>query len=91
MSTNVTPTLLTAAEAASILRISRQSVYRAVASGHLEAFRLGEAGSLRIPAHALVEHLRRAAPSSAIGQTLPSPPGAVQIDGAQLSSEETRR
>ena len=76
MSTNEQSTyLLTAAEAASTLRVSRQSIYRAIASGRLEAYRVGRDGPLRIPAHALVEHLRRAAPAAERGTSVALPPG----------------
>ena len=42
---------LTIFEAASILRVSKQTVYRLVRTGDLEAIRVGR--SFRIPAHAL--------------------------------------
>ena len=45
--------LRTVGEAAIELRCSRASVYRAVASGALEAWRLGDAGQLRIPASSI--------------------------------------
>jgi excisionase family DNA binding protein len=44
---------LSPAEAASGLRVSKASVYRAVEAGHLPAVRLAPLGSLRIPAEAL--------------------------------------
>lgn len=52
------PELLTVAEAARTLRQSRATIYRKVAAGALAAFKLGEAGPLRIPAEALEAHLR---------------------------------
>jgi excisionase family DNA binding protein len=45
--------LLTVAEAASELRLSKLSVYRFIADGRLDAVRIGENGKLRIPRNAL--------------------------------------
>jgi excisionase family DNA binding protein len=52
--------LLTVNEAARRLRMSRVSLYRAVARGELDAYRVGENGPLRIPADALERFLRPA-------------------------------
>jgi excisionase family DNA binding protein len=40
-------------EVAARLRVSRDTVYRAIASGQLRAVRLSERGSLRVPEDAL--------------------------------------
>jgi excisionase family DNA binding protein len=52
---NVSPVtstrLLTTLEVATILRVSKQTVYRLVHAGELEAIRIGS--SFRIPAHAV--------------------------------------
>jgi excisionase family DNA binding protein len=52
------PVYLTITEVARTLRQSRATVYRKVTTGELEAFRLGEAGPLRIRVSALEAHLR---------------------------------
>jgi excisionase family DNA binding protein len=44
---------LSVGEAALELRVSKQSIYRAVESGNLPAIRLQPLGALRIPADAL--------------------------------------
>jgi excisionase family DNA binding protein len=44
------PQLLTVAELASMLRVSKMTVYRLVHSGELAAIRVG--GSFRVPRHA---------------------------------------
>jgi excisionase family DNA binding protein len=49
--------LRTVAEAADELHVSRASIYRAVASGELPAWRLGEGGQLRIPAASIGNYL----------------------------------
>ena len=51
MATTATrPQYLSIGEVAERLRVSRASVYRSVAAGHLRAVRLNPAGALRVPA-----------------------------------------
>ncbi|AEY85285.1 hypothetical protein SHJG_0003 [Streptomyces hygroscopicus subsp. jinggangensis 5008] len=52
-----TPAFLTVAETASIMRVSKQSVYRLVHSGHLAAVRTASGRSFRIPEAAVREFL----------------------------------
>jgi excisionase family DNA binding protein len=52
-----TPQLLTLDEVAAALRQSRQSVYRHIANGDLEAIKVGK--SRRIPAESLAEFIER--------------------------------
>jgi excisionase family DNA binding protein len=52
--------MLTPAEVAASLRVHVGTVYRAIEAGRLRAFRLGETGSLRVPADALEQFLRPA-------------------------------
>jgi excisionase family DNA binding protein len=52
--------LLTPSEAARELRLSRQTVYRRIASGELEARRVGVSGPLRVPEEAVERLLRPA-------------------------------
>jgi len=81
MSTLITPPeFLKVPEAARRCRVRRETVYRWIAAGKLEAFRLGEAGPLRIPAGAIDAHLRRVAPAAERGSTSVAPPAAG--DGA---------
>jgi len=47
---------LTVAEVASIMRVSKMTVYRLVHSGELEAIRVGR--SFRVPEHAVNTYLR---------------------------------
>ncbi|WP_346177260.1 helix-turn-helix domain-containing protein [Streptomyces cuspidosporus] len=47
---------LTVAETASMLRVSKMTVYRLVHSGHLPAIRVGR--SFRVPQQAVHEYLR---------------------------------
>ncbi|MGW3865785.1 helix-turn-helix domain-containing protein [Streptomyces sp. NPDC005047] len=47
---------LTVAEVASVMRVSRMTVYRLVHSGHLPAIRVGRA--FRVPEQAVHEYLR---------------------------------
>ena len=47
---------LTVAEVASIMRVSKMTVYRLVHSGELEAIRVGR--SFRVPEHAVNQYLR---------------------------------
>lgn len=55
--------LLTVAEVAGILSLSRMTVYRMVNSGTLPALKVGR--SVRIPEHVVVEYLRRSFVDSA--------------------------
>jgi excisionase family DNA binding protein len=57
------PEVLTAREAAAILRIGRNQLYQAVARGELDAVRIGR--SIRIPKHALLALLASTSPSAA--------------------------
>jgi excisionase family DNA binding protein len=60
MATNETPLsdvrFLTVAEVASIMRVSKMTVYRLVHSGELEAIRVGR--SFRVPEEAVNQYLR---------------------------------
>ncbi|MEU9983805.1 helix-turn-helix domain-containing protein [Streptomyces sp. NPDC050856] len=47
---------LTVAEVASVMRVSKMTVYRLVHSGHLPAIRVGR--SFRVPERAVHEYLR---------------------------------
>ncbi|MGB8020206.1 MAG: helix-turn-helix domain-containing protein [Candidatus Nanopelagicales bacterium] len=49
--------LLTVAEVAVILRLSKMTVYRMVKSGNLPALKVGR--SVRVPAHVVDEYLAR--------------------------------
>jgi excisionase family DNA binding protein len=49
--------LLTVAEVAAIMRLSKMTVYRMVNSGQLPALKVGR--SVRIPEHVVDEYLRR--------------------------------
>ena len=57
------PEVLTAREAAGILRIGRNQLYQAVARGELGAVRIGR--SIRIPKHALLDLLTVTSPPAA--------------------------
>ena len=59
------PEVLTAREAAAILRVGRNQLYQAVARGELGAVRIGR--SIRIPKHALLDLLATASPPPASG------------------------
>jgi excisionase family DNA binding protein len=59
------PEVLTAREAAAILRIGRNQLYQAVARGELGAVRIGR--SIRIPKQALLDLLTAANPPIANG------------------------
>lgn len=48
---------LTVAEVATVMRVSKMTVYRLVHSGELEAVRVGR--SFRVPEHAVNEYLRK--------------------------------
>jgi excisionase family DNA binding protein len=52
--------LLTVAEVADELRLTRESVYRRIQAGELDAVRVGVHGPLRVPTDALEQHLRPA-------------------------------
>ncbi|WP_414693668.1 helix-turn-helix domain-containing protein [Plantibacter sp.] len=91
MSTLVTsPKLLKVPEAARRLRVRRETVYRWIAAGKLEAFRLGESGPLRIPASAIDAHLRRVAPAVERGTNVAHPAagdGAARRQGQSLQGQ----
>ena len=55
--------LLTVAEVAAIMRLSKMTVYRMVNSGQLPALKVGR--SVRIPEHVVDEYLRRSYVDSA--------------------------
>ena len=55
--------LLTVAEVAAIMRLSKMTVYRMVNSGQLPALKVGR--SVRIPEHVVDEYLRRSFVDSA--------------------------
>ena len=57
------PEVLTAREAAAILRVGRNQLYQAVARGQLGAIRIGR--SIRIPRHALLALLASTGPLAA--------------------------
>ena len=59
------PEVLTAREAAAILRVGRNQLYQAVARGQLGAVRIGR--SIRIPKQALLDLLAAASPPPASG------------------------
>jgi excisionase family DNA binding protein len=59
------PEVLTAREAAAILRVGRNQLYQAIARGELGAVRIGR--SIRIPKQALLELLATAGPPTASG------------------------
>jgi excisionase family DNA binding protein len=70
------PEVLTAREAAAILRIGRNQVYLAVGRGDLGAVRIGR--SIRIPKQALLDLLASASPLTASGDEQPRQP-ATQV------------
>ena len=55
--------LLTVAEVAAIMRLSKMTVYRMVNSGQLPALKVGR--SVRIPEHVVDEYLRKSYVDSA--------------------------
>ena len=59
------PEVLTAREAAAILRVGRNQLYQAVARGEVGAVRIGR--SIRIPKQALLDLLAAASPLTASG------------------------
>jgi excisionase family DNA binding protein len=70
------PEVLTAREAAAILRVGRNQLYQAVARGELSAIRIGR--SIRIPKHALLALLATASPLTASNDEQPRQP-ATQV------------
>ena len=62
MAADVTPLsdvrFLTVAEVATIMRVSKMTVYRLVHSGELDAIRVGR--SFRVPEQAVIQYLRDA-------------------------------
>ena len=59
-----TETLLTPAEVAAMFRVDPKTVTRWAKAGKLSAIRLGDGGSLRIPAEALERFLKPAVPGA---------------------------
>jgi excisionase family DNA binding protein len=59
------PEVLTAREAAAILRVGRNQLYQAVARGQLRAVRIGR--TIRIPKQALLDLLATGSPPTASG------------------------
>ena len=70
------PEVLTAREAAAILRVGRNQLYQAVARGQLGAIRIGR--SIRIPRHALLALLASTGPLPASSHEQPRQP-ATQV------------
>jgi excisionase family DNA binding protein len=70
------PEVLTAREAAAILRVGRNQLYQAVARGQLGAVRIGR--SIRIPKHALLALLASTGPLTASSHEQPRQP-ATQV------------
>jgi len=70
------PEVLTAREAAAILRVGRNQLYQAVARGQLGAVRIGR--SIRIPRHALLDLLASTGPLTASSHEQPRQP-ATQV------------
>jgi excisionase family DNA binding protein len=66
------PEVLTAPEAAAILRVGRNQLYQAVARGELGAVRIGR--SIRIPKHAMVALLASTGPQPASSHEQPRQP-----------------
>ena len=56
---------LTVAEVASVMRVSKMTVYRLVHSGHLPAIRVGR--SFRVPEQAVHEYLRESYRGGGVG------------------------
>ncbi|MBZ6086666.1 excisionase family DNA-binding protein [Streptomyces olivaceus] len=52
------PVLLTVAETASVMRVSKQTVYRLVHGGHQPAVRTASGKSFRIPEAVVLEYVR---------------------------------
>jgi excisionase family DNA binding protein len=70
------PEVLTAREAAAILRVGRNQLYQAVARGELGAIRIGR--SIRIPKQALLDLLASTGPLTASSHEQPRQP-ATQV------------
>lgn len=64
--------LLTVAEVARRLRQSQDTIRRKIATGELEAVRLGEHGPLRIPEEALGAHLLPTSSARASRHVIPA-------------------
>jgi excisionase family DNA binding protein len=73
------PEVLTAREAAAILRIGRNQLYQAVARGELDAIRIGR--SIRIPKRALLALLASTGPPTASGDEQPRQPATKVRQG----------
>jgi excisionase family DNA binding protein len=73
------PEVLTAREAAAILRVGRNQLYQAVARGELGAIRIGR--SIRIPRQALLALLASTGPLTASSHEQPRQPAAQVRQG----------
>jgi excisionase family DNA binding protein len=73
------PEVLTAREAAAILRVGRNQLYQAVARGELGAIRIGR--SIRIPRHALLVLLASTGPQPASSHEQPRQPSTQMRQG----------
>ena len=71
---------LTVAEVASVMRVSKMTVYRLVHSGHLPAIRVGR--SFRVPEQAVHEYLRE----SYVGVEAPRLTGSRPVDPPSITS-----
>ncbi|MEV5645613.1 excisionase family DNA-binding protein [Streptomyces flaveolus] len=58
LATQAAPVLLTVAQTASVMRVSKVTVYRLVHDGHLPAVRTASGTSFRIPEAAVREYVR---------------------------------
>ncbi|WP_224354234.1 excisionase family DNA-binding protein [Streptomyces olivaceus] len=58
MAVQAAPVLLTVAETASVMRVSKQTVYRLVHGGHQPAVRTASGKSFRIPEAVVLEYVR---------------------------------
>ena len=78
---------LTVAEVATIMRVSKMTVYRLVHSGELEAIRVGR--SFRVPEQAVNQYLRAAFVGTACARALAAERGvtgtAASIQGLRYS------
>src|SRR5512133_2461992 len=82
------PEVLTACEAAAILRVGRNQLYQAVARGQLGAIRIGR--SIRIPRQALLGLLASTGPLTASSHEQPRQP-ATQVWAAKRCLVAKRR
>jgi excisionase family DNA binding protein len=73
------PEVLTAREAAAILRVGRNQLYQAVARGQLSAIRIGR--SIRIPRQALLALLSSTGPPTASSHEQPRQPATQMRQG----------